>query len=368
MSRTAKLPSLWSSAAALASGTALALGLAWAVTGLDGNGDSRPQASPGDVFSAPYAEEPLPHEVRLELPWRHLDVAVGVAQPRLPDIGGAPADVAPPEGGSFVRVDVTSPVDQVPFVGIRRPLATQVEVSVRADGVDHPLSDRPGGIRLDPETPWTTATGTRWVAVDGSPTDVKLVVTVDGEEQVVDTNGDVDLSRGAQLADLPAATALQDEPEIDCGRSRRADSSDLELEDYSRDAACTVTRVLRVPYVDGLGWAPRGREYVAVLLTLDRSVQVERTGDDSWRSTTTLASRLGDDEPLAGPIDVNELNAGTLAIQDPDDPQMFVFEVDEGESPDLEATLDVEAVPSDPFATGRETLRLAWHVEGGRLS
>lgn len=368
MPRTAELPSLWSTAAALASGTALALGLAWAVTGLDGHDDSRPQASPGDVFSSPFAQEPLPHEVRLELPWRHLDVAVGAAQPQLPDLGGAPADVAPPEGGSFVRVDVTSPVDQVLFVGIRRPLTTAVEVSVRADGVDHPLDDRPGGFRLDPETPWSTATGTRWVAVDGAPTDVELVVTVDGEEQVVDSDGAVDLGRGAQLADLPDARTLQDEPQVDCGRSRRADSSDLELSGYSRDAACTVTRVLRVPYVDGLGWAPRGREYVAVLLTLDRSIQVEQTGDDRWRSTTALSARLGDDKPLAGPVDVNDLNAGTLALQDPNDPQMFIFEVDEGTSPDLEAALDVEAVPRDPFATGREKLRLTWTVEGGRLS
>lgn len=368
MSRTAELPSLWSTAAALASGTALALGLAWAVTGLDGDGDSRPQASPGDVFSSTFAEEPLPDQVRLELPWRHLDVAVGAAQPELPGISGTPADVAPPEGGSFVRVDLTSPTDQVPFVGIRRPLATQVEVSVRADGVDHPLSERPGGFRLDPETAWSNATGTRWVAVDGAPTDVELVVTVDGQEQVVGTDGAADLGRAAQLADLPATTSLQDEPEIDCGPSRRADSSDLELEDYSRDTACTVTRVLRVPYVDGLGWAPRGREYVAVLLTLDRTVQVEQTGDDSWSSATTLSARLGDEAPLAGPVDVNDLNSGTLAIQDPDDPQMFVFEVDEGTSPDLEAALDIEAVPSDPFATGRETLRLVWDIEGGRLS
>ncbi|QNF94142.1 hypothetical protein [Janibacter sp. YB324] len=69
MSRTAELPSLWSTAAALASGTAPALGLAWAGTGLDGDGDSRPQACPGDVLASPFAEEPLPDQVRLELPW-----------------------------------------------------------------------------------------------------------------------------------------------------------------------------------------------------------------------------------------------------------------------------------------------------------
>lgn len=76
-----------------------------------------------------------------------------------------------------------------------------------------------------------------------------------------------------------------------------------------------MTRVLRVPNVDGLGWAPRGREYVAVLLTLDRTVHVEGTEGESWSSATTLSARLGGEEPLAGPVDVNDLNSGTLAIQ-----------------------------------------------------
>lgn len=365
MSRTAELPSLWSTAASLASGTALALDLAWAGTGLDGDGDSRPQASPGDVFASPFAEEPLPDQVWLELPWRHLDVAVGEPRAELPDLGSSPSDVAPPAGGSFVRVDVTKASGQPPVVGIRRPLSTQVEVAVRADGVDYPVSGRPGGVRLDAETAWPGETGTRWVAVEGTPADVELVVTVDVEEQVVGSDGAVELGRAEQLSDLPDATILQAQPEIGCGPSHRDDSSDLERDDYSRDAACTVTRVLRLPHVDGLGWAPRGREYVVVLLTLDRTAQVEREG---WHADTTLTARLGVDEPLAGPLDVNDLNAGTLALQDPDDPQMFVFEVDAGAHPDLDAVLELDAVPDDPFATGgAEELRLRWTVDGRRL-
>lgn len=365
MSPTVELPSRWSVAAALTTGAALALGLAWTSTSLGGHDDSRPLAAPGDVFSSPYGAEPLPHEVRMELPWQHLDVAVGEPRAELPDLGSSPSDVAPPAGGSFVRVDVTKASGQPPLVGIRRPLSTQVEVAVRADGVDYPVSGRPGGVRLDAETAWPGETGTRWVAVEGTPAGVELVVTVDGEEQVVGTDGAAELGRAEQLSDLPDATTLQAQPEIGCGRSHRDDSSDLELDDYSRDAACTVTRVLRLPHVDGLGWAPRGREYVVVLLTLDRTVQVERGG---WHADTTLTARLGGDEPLAGPLDVNDLNAGTLALQDPDDPQMFVFEVDAGAHPDLDAVLELDAVPDDPFATGgAEELRLRWTVDGRRL-
>lgn len=353
--------------ACLSTGAALALSLAWAVTALKEEAAELPTATPGQVVDARSGEDPLPHPARVRLPWQQVDLAVGTPQPRLPDLGTAPADLRPPVGGSFVRVDSTSTPDPLPFVGVSRPLKTTVEVVLRADGQEYPVSG-PGGLRYDPNTPWTTQTRTRWVAVDGTPEDVELAVVVDGREQTVRSDGSVDLGQAAGLAALPDLKELSRQVELSCGEARRTDRSELELEKNTEDPTCRVKRTVRTPFVDGLGWAQEGNEFLTVVVALDRTVRLERSEDHRWLPRLRTHARLGGADPAAGPIDVNALNSGTLVLQDRDQPDMFVFEVGEGSSPDLDLQVDIDAQSTDPFTRRSDRLRFEWTIPGEELS
>lgn len=357
-------PSWWWLAGTLGSGTAIALALALAVVTLDEGGESRPRAGAGSIFDNPYAEDPLPRRANVVLPWQHLDVAVGTPQGELPAALGERADVAPPEGGSFVRVDI-EPTRQgeVPFIATARPLQTQVEVVLRADGAEYPL-DPPGGIEIDVNAPMSYSAADRWVAVPGRPSDIEVAVIVDGEEQTVHSDGTVTSGRAA---DLPAPRATEEEP-VACGKATRGGSTRVSVPDYIDELSCEITTVVRTPYVDGVGWAPPGREYLAILYTNDRLSSVVADDGEEWTATTSTVARMGEDEPIAGPLDVNALNSGTLAIQDPDRPDMVVFEVGASGSPgDLTLRQDIAASPTDPFDASRERMHLTWTVPGEDL-
>lgn len=354
-----ELPSWWRVVATLAVGTVIALVLALAVTTLGEGGDPRPVADVGHVYDHPFAEDELPHAGEVSLPWERIEVAVGTPQRELPTILNDAVDVAPPEGGSFVRVDARAAEPaQLAFAATGRPLQVGVEVVLRADGAEYPLSG-PGGLRFDPNDAFVGSTGSRWVAVPGRPSELEVAVLVDGEEQTVHADGTVSAGRATGLTELPTLSSTSRPDEVACGPTRRTDHSSLRLPEGLDDLACTVKATFRTPYVDGVGWAPEGREYLVVVAAHDDVPAVDGPAGERWNATDTLTGRLDGAEPVVAPVDVNAVNAGTLAFQDPDDPRKLVFEVAEtGSTGDLVLRLDVDARPDDPAASGHERMRL----------
>ena len=358
--------SLWPFVALM---TAVVLALAGALVVVRAQ-DGRPRAAVGEVFDHPFQEDPLPHRGEVLLPWARTQVGAGEPRAELPDLLGAAPTVQAPEGGSFVRVEVALEEDYtIPLTALASPYVEETEVVLRADGRDYPLSV-PGGLVLDPNGP-AGQDGGRWVAVEGEPTDLEVRITVDGMTQVVDAaDGSVDVGRAAELADIPSAEELQDAAGTRCGRPRRLDSTPLAVT-YRPALRCQVQLSLRTPYVDGIGWAEPGREFLVVHVIRPRDVDLSTgTGDDTKYWDTELRSdiRLGDADPVASWADVNSLNQGTFALQDPDDPGQAVFDVARGEpTGDLTLDLVARARLGEPFVTERRVVRFQWTVPGGEL-
>lgn len=334
------------------------------------NQDDRPHAEVGDVFGHPTATDPLPHRGEVLLPWARLQVGAGEPRQELPDLFGAQSNVQAPEDGSFVQVEASLADDyQVPMAALAAPYTQQIEVVLRADGRDYPLTG-PGGLTLDPNGPLPQG-GTRWVAVEGEPTDLEVRVTVDGLTQVVDaSDGSVEAGRAADLADLRAPDALSNTKPVRCGTVRRLDRAAPHVE-YPRTLSCKVTLALRTPYVDGIGWAKPGREFLVVHVVRPQIVDVA-TGSGSdlefWDARVRLTARLDGGTPVGGPVEVNSLTQGPLTISDPDNPEQVVFDVPQGPVGDLTLGLDVRARRGAPFVTERQRLRFRWTVPGRRLA
>ncbi|MEO9322437.1 hypothetical protein ABFT23_03050 [Nocardioides sp. C4-1] len=302
-------------------------------------------------------------------------MAVGDVSTELPDVLGARATVQAPEGGSFVRVDLDIPDDGlIPLAAVAAPFQQETEVVLRADGREYPLLG-PGGPVLDPNG-LVGQGGSRWVAVEGEPDELEVAVTVDGLTQTVDAaDGSVDNGRAAELADVRdragAAGGAGQREGTPCGTPERLDDTALRVS-YGRSLECRVRLALRTPYVDGLGWADEGREFVAVQLVQPVRVQLVTGRDDAqvyWDTTTRLDVRLGDAAPLGPEVAVNSLDRGLLAFADPSDPGQLVFDVPADEPlGDLVATLTADATLGEPFPTERRSAVFRWIVAGEDLS
>src|SRR5699024_3295549 len=141
----------------------------------------------------------------------------------------------------------------------------------------------------------------------------------------------------------------------------------------SNPEECTITATLRTPFVDGLGWAPKGKEYLVVNVAPERPALVESPDREGrrWAVTTQLDGRLGSTRPSAGPTNINVLNEGTMTLQSTDEPEQLVFEVRQGRpTSDLDIGVDVVARPDDPFATRSDTerMRLEWTIPARRVA
>ena len=358
--------SLWPFVALMAA-IVLALSVALVVVRAQ---DGRPRAEAGDVFDHPFQEDPLPHRGEVLLPWARTQVGAGEPRTELPDVLGAAPTVRAPDGGSFVRVEVALEEDYaIPLTALASPYVEQSEVVLRADGRDYPLSV-PGGLVLDPNGP-IGQDGGRWIAVEGEPTDLEVRVTVDGVTQVVDAaDGSVDAGQAADLAELPSAEELQDAQATRCGEPRRLDTTQLTVT-YRPALKCRVQLSLRTPYVDGVGWAQPGREFLVVHVIRPRDLSLSTGRGDAtqfWDSELRFVARIGDADPVAPWVDVNALNQGTFTLQDPDDPGQVVFDVARGEPiGDLTLDLVARARLGEPFVTERREARFRWTVPGGEL-
>jgi hypothetical protein len=334
--------------------------------------DDRPAAAVGAVYDPVSQQDPLPHPAEVLLPWARVEVGAEGPHAELPDLLGGEANVRAPEGGSFVRVDVDLPKDYLqPFVATSSLFTGETDVVLRADGREYPLNG-PDGLGIDVTGPYDQG-GTRWVAVEGEPTDLEVLVTVDGVTQVVDAaDGSVDTGDAAALSDVPTSADLEGFQAIGCGRPRRLDDSGLTFR-YPERLPCRVDLVLRTPYVDGLGWAEEGRQFLMVQVAPDnRVVSVARGGGDDavlWdERDLRLEATLGGESALSQAY-TNSLNQGALALADVDNPQQFVFDVADGQPlGDLDVTFSVDAVLGEPYLTDRETVQVRWVVPGEELA
>ncbi|MBC9731940.1 hypothetical protein [Nocardioides marmotae] len=361
--------SLWPLVALLA---VLVVGLSAALVVVRAGEDDRPRAQVGQLFDVPFAEDDLPHYGQVLLPWARTKAGAGAPREELPDLLGAEANVRAPEGGRFVRVEVKLEEDySIPLSSIGRPYAQETEVVLRADGRDYPLSG-PDGLVLDPDGPFQQGGGV-WVAVDGNPTELEVRVTVDGLTQVVHaSDGAVESGQAAGLGELPSQEQLAEREAIPCGTPRRLDDSGLRV-NFRPDLECHVQLTLRTPYVDGLGWAEEGREFLVVHVARPRRVSLVSGRGEATRfwddEALEFSARLGDAEPLRPAANVNALSEGLLTISDPDDPDQLVFDVAAGKpAPDLRFDYQGQAVDGEPFVRERRPVHFRWTIPGGDLS
>lgn len=361
--------SRWSLISTCAVGAVLALALALAVVVSHDVQEDRPRATAGDLVVPPAEPDRLPDTGTVALPWSRMSVAVGEPQGEVLETFDGQSLVAPPEGGSFVQVDLRPlQVEDggAPFVSEGRPWSTEARIVVTADGTDYPV-DGPDGLGVAPDSPAPTRSHSRFVAVDGRPTDLTITVEVDGQEQTVDEDGRVTRRRAADLLDLPTNQELRKRVSSSCGTLERSGSSDLEVPPTD-EPACDLVGSVRTPFVDGLGWAPRGREYLVVHAAPETSVDVSGDDDDvDWTTRTRVRARLGDDRPVSASTSPD----GAVFGNAPRSPvHQFVFEVPADEPvDDLALRLEVDALREDPFTSGEpERLRLEWTVPSGVIS
>ena len=357
---------LWSLVAILAAGTVVALALTLVATVVTRLGEDRPRASAGDIVR-PEGSGPLPSDaVTVDLPWGPVSVAVGGATDEVPEELGDGSLIAPPDGGSFVRVDLQpSPTKGGghPFVSTGSTWQSRAEVVLTADGTDYPV-DGPDGLGVGPGSPAPTGAPSRWVAVDGHPSDLSVTVTVAGEDQVVAADGTVTRGKAEPLGDLPTMEEIRKENSSTCGGGEQSGSSRISVEP-SDVSGCAVDASLRTPFVDGLGWAPKEHEYLVVQTSYDDVDLVTREGE-SWIRDMHLSARLDDATPedrarRGGPALGTSATHGSI--------ETFVFEVPADEpTDDLDLLLDIEASPDDPFSEDTERLRLAWTIPNEELA
>ena len=359
-------PSRWSLVTAVAIAAAVVLAVPLAAMGLDALREDRPRAGEGQVFDQPRVDEPLSGTGTVFLPWARLSVAVGEPRSELPEIGSVPSDVAPPDGGSFVRVEVGATSEaEVPLVSVRDSVDAHAQIVLVADDEEYPV-DGPTGLGLDAEEPLSFPTGdpeARWVAVSGEPTDVAVEVVVDGQVQTVERDGDVTRRRAQDLAEVPSYDEVSGSSTTGCGTARREDGSSLRLQEVP---TCEVTASLRTPYVDGLGWAPRGREYLAVEVQHSDLLPEGPEGILGWQTTSEFDGRLDGRRPTERPT-TDPSPTPARATDNRVHPQL-VFEVPADEpTDDLSLRVDADAVPEDPFAD-HARVRFEWTIPGSDLA
>ncbi len=292
---------------------------------------------------------------------------VSEPQDDLPDLLGARPNVQAPEDGSFVRVEVNAK-ESFPLTVISARYVSEVELVLRADGTDYPLSGR-GGIVLDPAGT-NPRSEDRWVAVQGHPEDLSVVVRLDGEEQVVDaSDGSVDPGRFVDLAGLPTIQEqFQNRTSFSCGRFTRLDDSPITLP-YPQYVDCRVAQVMRTPYVDGLGWAEPGREFLAV--QIERPNQIDVTVDDGaptdtyYSSTLAISGKLNGRPSLAAPAGMKALGQYVLG---PEGTQLVFDVAKDRPAGDLTVTTRIRARGQIGFTIRTERAAIRWTVPGRKLA
>lgn len=323
-----------------------------------------PRAEAGDVLRQIGQAEPPRVMTDAWLPWAR--VRIGASEPvdALPNVRmDATPVVRAPEGGSFVRVLLLVEA-RYPFTTVGSTEKPAVELVLRADGKEYPVMDSDSW-GFSPR-PTLTGHGDRWVAVDGHPVELELLLTVDGETQVIDAvAGTIDAGRAAALADLPSQRDAIDFKDTECTRFRAAPGAPLRIP-YPRYARCSLSYAARTPYVVGLGWSEPGREFLVAQFRMPFDIRVASTGahgSGSWRTSYDVRARLkGDDTAVAGST------PGVPGSTYQRNGVQFVFDVAADEpTGDLTVLVDLTAWDGNSVADAPVTVTFSTTMPGRKL-
>lgn len=356
----------WTLIAAVAAGTAVLLAVALAVTIAGRLGEDRPRASVGEIILPP-DHEPVPSDAgTVDLPWGSVSVSVGDVTDEVPEALEGRSAVAPPDGGSFVRVTLQPTQKKEgppPFVHTGKPWQSRAEVVLTADDEEYRIDGR-DGLEVTPDSPTPKGGHSRWVAVDGDPSDLSVTVTVDGEEQVIEADGSVSRGKAAALDDVPSQ--LRKGTSSACGSVKQSGSPTMSVQP-SDMPECTLDASVRTPFVDGLGWAAKGKEYLVVQVSYDHRVDVTSKDDVARVIDTRLTARLDGVLPEGRVTDGGPV-LGTSAMHGSMETVIFEVPVEESNST-LSLRLDFEGTPEDPFVSEKpERGRLTWTIPGEELT
>ncbi|MBM9459657.1 hypothetical protein JK386_07060 [Nocardioides sp. zg-536] len=143
------------------------------------------------------------------------------------------------------------------------------------------------------------AEGAAVVVVDGDGRDLDLVVTYEDVAQTVDAaSGDLDAGRAAALyPDGPTTLGVAED--CDARRTRQARNLDA----GAGSIYCRVGPLTRTSYLPGRGWAPDGRVWSAVTLTVTAPAALTwlPTGDPYAVRHGAVDVTLSGAEPVSGP-------------------------------------------------------------------
>ena len=332
-------------------------GVAWA------RADTRPHAEAGQLFDPAFLQDELGIGADVVLPWVRAEVTVGQPRDELPDALGAEPNLQAPDGGGFVQVQVNIDNDNLIPLYVDAPGVVGRADLVLTDG-DHryPLTHVPGGLHLDAAAP-ETGVLQRFLAVEGSPEHWSLEVEYDGETWVVDLDdGSSEPGPHDALAEIPAVDEQQ-QPAQRCGEPRW--SSGFSPAESYNEPKCQVIHQMRVPYVDGLGWAEPGREFLVVQVeSYEPGFARSRGGDVYLVRDPAMSYRLDGRVPLAV-AEVNDLSAlgGPLALQLPYDPDQAIFDVAADEpTPVLQVRQSLVGEADEPGVPQAPRIHVDWRV------
>lgn len=342
----------------------IALTAVLAVGDEDEQESTLPRAEAGDVLEQIGGADPPRVMTEAWLPWARLRMGAAAPVDALPDVR---EDATPlmraPESGSFVRV-VLLVDDWYPYTTVDSTAEPSVEVVLLADGKQYPVMDSDSW-GLSPRS-IAFRQHDRWVAVNGVPTELKLLLTVDGEAQVIDAvTGSIDAGRAAALADLPSQLDVIDFDDTECRRFRATRGAPLRIPS-PRYFRCSLSYAVRTPYVVGHGWSEPGREFLVTQFVMPPNIRVASTDAHSsgrWRTSYDVRARLkGSDNAIAGstptvPGSTYQRNG----VQ-------FVFDVATGEpTGDLTVLVDLTAWNGASVAADPVTVTFSTTMPGRKL-
>lgn len=330
-------------AAVLALGTGGAI--AWA------NRDDRPQVREGQLLTADtWGVEG--RSAMVTIPWHFVEIKLSEPLGDLPDYNGhRPVDFRPPPGGSWIAMSVELPEDR----GIAMPRLRDVklprpEFTLIADGRRYSFGELNGS---GPEFSRTA----KYLAVAGEPSTFQIEVGYDTEHALFGVGGAE--SRPDRFTTLGTASPrLGRKPCLLQSASAGFDRAQLAK-------WCKLGPVLRVPYVGGLGWAPRGKEWLVVVASVDPSRRLDRTsagGPVSYRVSTVFVPghRFGDGLQIKAVRPRPHLVSGVSG-------PLLIAAAPVGARPTLTVELAYASVSNpDPAAPGlpeKQRLKATWRAE-----
>lgn len=317
--------------------------------------DDRPQAQSGEVVVAPLNATVRGSTATVYVPWGRFRLTIGSPREELPEL--LYEEKRAPDGGGFVGLELTigglDALLPLPYVKGKRYRTPRIALVV--DGKRHPVPQLTGGLVTPGGSSLLVKQSVKvFVAIADMPEKYSIDVTYEGKTQTISASGTVAPGRFAALQHV---TTSDVEP-ISCGAPYRVPEQ-LEGGD---SAACTITRVSRLPYITGLGWAERGHEWLVIFVEIEPPdtkvalADAPRDPDPFVDEYISTAYSLDGKQPVS---QVKSDNIGPVfSLSDFDKPDQVTFQVPK-ETQDLR--LDITSTfRTHPDAPG---LPVSWRVE-----